>query len=72
MNQVFILSQLIDMWKAEGKFTDFINYEKLEDYKTFGGIRLEDDVLITESGSRILGDKRIPISVAEVEEMMRK
>ncbi len=69
---VYFIPELIDMWQAEGKFKDFINYEKLNDYRTFGGIRLEDDILITETGSRILGDKRIPITVAEVEEMMRK
>ncbi|MDD4149028.1 MAG: aminopeptidase P family protein [Bacteroidales bacterium] len=68
---VYFIPELIDIWKKERKFTDFINYDKLEAYRDFGGIRLEDDILITEKGSRILGEKRIPISVEEVESFMR-
>ncbi len=67
---IYFIPELIDIWKSEGKFTNFINYEKLDAYRTFGGIRLEDDILITEKGSRILGEKRIPITVAEVEGIM--
>jgi Xaa-Pro aminopeptidase len=52
---IYIIPELIDLWKSEKKFTDFINYEKLETYKDFGGIRIEEDLLITENGSRILG-----------------
>ncbi len=52
---IYFIPQLIDQWKAEQKFTDFINYDKLESYKTFGGIRIEDNVLITETGHRVLG-----------------
>ncbi|MBO4567902.1 MAG: hypothetical protein J5686_03055, partial [Bacteroidales bacterium] len=57
---------LIDIWKAEGKHKDFINYDKLESFKDFGGIRIEDDLLITETGNRILG-KPIPKTVEDVE-----
>jgi len=60
---------LIDQWKREGKFTDFINYDKVETYKDFGGIRIEDDVLVTETGYRVLG-RPIPKTVAEIEETM--
>jgi len=67
----YFIPELIDMWKSEKKFTEFLNYDKIEEYKTFGGIRLEDDILITETGSRILGEKRIPITVAEIEEFMK-
>ncbi|MGQ1787008.1 MULTISPECIES: aminopeptidase P family protein [unclassified Saccharicrinis] len=67
---IYFIPALIDQWKAEGKFNDFINYEKLESYKSFGGIRLEDDVLVTETGSRILGE-RIPIDPEDVEQMVR-
>ncbi len=67
---IYFIPALIDQWKAEGKFTDFINYDKLESYKSFGGIRLEDDILVTETGSRILGD-RIPINAEDVEKMVR-
>ncbi len=52
---IYIIPELIDLWKAENKFPEFINYEKLETYKDFSGIRIEEDLLITESGSRILG-----------------
>ncbi|WP_291858157.1 aminopeptidase P family protein [Marinilabilia sp.] len=65
---VYFIPALIDNWKAANKFTEFINYEKLEEFKGFGGIRLEDDLLVTEEGCRILG-KRIPITVEEVEQI---
>ena len=65
----YFIPALIDKWKAEGKFNEFINYDKLESYKDFGGIRIEDDVLITETGHRVLG-KPIPKTVAEIEETM--
>jgi len=68
---IYFIPALIDQWKAEGKFTEFINYEKAETYKDFGGIRIEDDVLVTETGYRVLG-KPIPKTVAEVEAMMAK
>ena len=54
------------MWKAEKKIDDFINYEKVETYKDFGGIRNEEDYLITETGARRLG-KKIPLTPDEVE-----
>lgn len=63
---IYFIPALIDTWKAEGKCADFINYDKVETYKDFGGIRLEDDILLTEDGCRIMGE-RIPITVDEVE-----
>lgn len=69
---IYFIPALIDLWKSEQKHKDFINYEKVETYKNFGGIRLEDDVLITENGSRILGEKRIPIEVDDVENEVKK
>jgi Xaa-Pro aminopeptidase len=45
---------------------DFVNYDKVEQFKDFGGIRIEDDILVTEQGQRILG-RPIPKTVAEVE-----
>jgi len=63
---IYFIPALIDTWKAENKFTEFINYDKAETYKDFGGVRLEDDILITEDSCRILGD-RIPITIDEVE-----
>ncbi len=52
---IYFIPELIDLWKKENKFSEFINYEKLETYKNFGGIRIEEDLLITADGSRILG-----------------
>ena len=63
---IYFIPELIDQWKAEGKFKDFLNYDKIESYKDFGGIRIEDNVLINESGHQILGNP-IPKSVEEVE-----
>ena len=68
----YFIPALIEKWKNEGINTPFINFEKLKEYYNFGGIRLEDDVLITENGRRRLGSKRLPITVEEVEETMQK
>jgi len=68
---IYFIPELIDIWKKENKFAEFINYNKVEEYRNFGGIRLEDDILITETGSRILGEKRIPITVEEIENFMK-
>lgn len=67
---IYFIPALIEKWKAEQINTDFINFGRLESYLNFGGIRLEDDILVTQSGSEILGD-RIPITLDEVEEIMR-
>lgn len=67
---IYFIPALIDQWKSENKFVDFINYNKLEQYKGFGGIRIEDDLLITKDGCRVLG-KPIPKSVKEIEDTMK-
>ena len=67
----YFIPALIDKWRAEGLHTDFLNFDAIDKYKDFGGIRLEDDILITASGSRFLGEKRIPITIGEVEEIMK-
>jgi Xaa-Pro aminopeptidase len=66
---IYFIPALIDKWKSEKHLEQFINYDKVETYKNFGGIRLEDDILVTETGCRILGE-RIPISVEDVEAMV--
>ena len=69
---IYFIPALIDQWRAERLHSDFLNYDAIEKYKDFGGIRLEDDVLITATGSRFLGQKRIPLYIDEVEEIMNK
>lgn len=65
----YFIPELIDKWRAEGKCKDYIDYDKVEQYKDFGGIRIEDDLLVTKNGCRLLG-KYIPKTVAEIEEQM--
>ena len=62
----YFIPQLIDLWNSEGKFREFINYKKLESWKDFGGVRIEDDVLITDKGYKLLG-KPIPKTISEIE-----
>jgi len=68
---IYFIPALIDMWKKENKFSNFINYDKVESYRSFGGIRIEDDLLITADGCRILG-KPIPKTVNEIENIVGK
>ena len=63
---IYFIPALIDKFRSEGKYLDFVNYDKVEAFKDFGGIRIEDDVLVTADGYRVLG-KPIPKTVAEVE-----
>ncbi len=64
---IYFIPELIDMWKTQNRFSEFINYDMLENFTDFGGIRIEDDVLVTEDGYRVLGSKPIPKTVEEVE-----
>ena len=63
---IYIIPALIDLWKAENKFEQFINYQELDKFRDFGGIRIEEDFVITADGSRRLG-KEIPKTVDDVE-----
>ncbi|MDR1667557.1 MAG: aminopeptidase P family protein [Bacteroidales bacterium] len=67
---IYFIPALIDQWEGERKFRDFINYEALKPFRNFGGIRIEDDLLITGEGCRVLG-KTIPKTVDEIENTMR-
>ena len=68
---IYFIPALIEKFKKEGLGLDFVNYAKLESYYDFGGIRIEDDVLITATGARRLGPKRLPASPEEVEAAMQ-
>lgn len=67
---IYFIPALIDDWKASGHCAEFLNFDKLDTYKDFGGIRIEDDVLITKDGCRFLGEDRIPYHPKDVEEFM--
>ncbi len=63
---IYFIPELIDKWKIEKKFTQFINYDVVNKFRKFGGIRIEDDIVVTEKGCRVLG-KPIPKTVEDVE-----
>lgn len=63
---IYIIPELIDRWQAEKKYADFINYDVLNTYRDFGGIRIEDNFLITDTGSHLLG-KYLPKTLKEIE-----
>lgn len=64
---IYFIPQLIDKWKSEKHLTEFLNFDKLEEYKDFGGCRNEEDFLITEQGYRLLG-KPLPKTIEDVEQ----
>lgn len=67
---IYFIPALIDKWKHEKINTDFINFEKLDSYRNFGGIRLEDNLLVTAEGCELIG-QRLPITPEEVEQTMQ-
>ena len=67
---IYFIPALIEKWKSENINTEFINFKELENYLNFGGVRLEDDMLITKDGSRNLGKERIPIYLEEIEKIV--
>lgn len=67
---IYFIPALIDKWKNEKINVDFINFEKVNEYRNFGGIRLEDDILVTETGSKIIGE-RVPINPDEIEAIVK-
>ena len=69
---IYFIPALIEQWKREGTDGGRVNYARLAEYYDFGGIRLEDDVLVTADGARRLGAQRLPIAPDEVEEAMRQ
>lgn len=67
---IYFIPDLIDLWRREGTNAEFLNFDEIEKYKDFGGIRIEDDVLITPDGCRFLGKERIPYHADEVEALL--
>lgn len=67
---IYFIPALIDNWRSKGINKDFINFDLLETYKDFGGIRIEDDILITANGCRVLGRERIPYHLNDVEDFI--
>jgi Xaa-Pro aminopeptidase len=63
---IYFIPELMDRWRAEGKFTDFISYDRLFSYRDFGGIRIEEDFVVGDGACRRLGKSR-PLTAAEVE-----
>ncbi|MEJ2881601.1 aminopeptidase P family protein [Pedobacter sp. GR22-6] len=63
---LYFIPELIDRWGAEKRFPDYINYDQVAAYRDFGGIRVEDDFVVTDTGSRMLG-KPLAITIEEVE-----
>jgi len=63
---IYFIPELIDLWKSEKRYEEFLNYDKIDAYRNFGGIRNEEDFVITETGSRLLG-KPLPKTIDDVE-----
>ncbi len=67
---IYFIPHLIDLWREQKHCEQFLCFDKIEQYKDFGGIRIEDDLLITEDGCRFMGHKRIPYHIDDLEEML--
>ena len=63
---IYFIPDLIDKWRAEGHNAEFLNFDKIDSYRNFGGCRNEEDFLITSDGARLLG-KPLPKTIVDVE-----
>ena len=68
---IYFIPELTDQWRAEKKFMEFLNYDEIDKFRNFGGIRNEEDYLITKDGKRILGNKKKPMLIEEVEALRK-
>lgn len=69
---LYFIPALIDKCRAEGLYKGIVDYDALDAYRDFGGIRIEDDILVTDDGSRVIGDRKIPVTVEELEAVVGK
>lgn len=69
---IYFIPELVAKWKREHINEQFINFDKVEKYLDFGGIRIEDDILVTENGARRLGKTRVPATIEDVENEIAK
>ena len=63
---IYFIPELIDLWRGQGKFNDFINWEKVDSYRNFGGMRNEEDFVMTENGAQLLGKPK-PKTIEDLE-----
>lgn len=63
---LYFIPELMDMWKSENKHSAFINYDALDKFRNFGGVRIEDDILVRSTGNRVLG-KPLAKTTQEIE-----
>jgi Xaa-Pro aminopeptidase len=68
---VYFIPELIDLWESERRYEEFLNYEKIQEYRNFGGIRNEENFVITDSAYRLLGNPK-PKTIEEVENEREK
>ena len=68
---IYFIPELINQWSAEKKFLEFLNYDEIDKFRNFGGIRNEEDYLITNEGKQLLGNKKKPMLVEEVETLRK-
>ena len=68
---IYFIPELTDQWRAQKKFMEYLNYDEIDKFRNFGGIRNEEDYLITPNGKRLLGNKTKPMLIEEIEELRR-
>jgi len=68
---IYFIPELIDQWRSQAKFMEYLNYDAIEKFKDFGGIRNEENYLITPEGKRLLGSKKKPMLIDEIEALRK-
>lgn len=68
---IYFIPELTDQWRSQNKFNEFLNYDEIDKFRNFGGIRNEEDYLITPDGKRLLGNKKKPMLIEEVEALRK-